>query len=250
MAFRRFAPQNLPSLTFHERTAFAGLAGYLPQLEANIHETLRTRFQVFADLAERDAFFTSPEIGEACLVRPHTDPSTGFDVGATLWTYVEYLTTGFNLLETWMPYDLQFSAYIPTLTNLTDGTSTAYYRRVGVDCRVEWQWSFVGGAPAVGGNPTFSLPFQGITKTTSMIGGAHTLGEAFLIDDNSSDAFGVAIVTASPFTSMILQYQRADLTFVSNASISGAAPFTWATNDRMIAHVNYEIDIENVTFTS
>lgn len=244
----RIMPPNLFSLSQQERTAFSAIGqqtvAAFDSIDADI-DALATRLRYFATIAERDAFYTTPEYGDLALVR-------GGKESTTLWTYTPYTTDSFNSEDAWLPFDFQWQYYDITSgsSNITVGSGTLIgrYKRSGAVCNVEAEFT-LGAGSAVAANPTFGLPFQGSAGAAmgNFIGGGHTFGDVFLKDANSTDYFGCTVITATPFNAFIVQSLRTDLTHLSGASVNSTAPFTWASGDAItLSRTHYTMDIKNI----
>jgi hypothetical protein len=242
--FDRFSPGNLPSLTQQQRTAFAALQAYLPLLEQHIYEQARSRFQVFADLTERDAFFGTPETGDACIV----DNGEG-GRASTLWVYHRHTKDNGNWTSLWLPFDLGWNTFTPTLNNITLGSGTAEgrYKREFTDCKVEFNFT-MGAGSAVAGNPGFVAPFPGIDELGT-VGTALSYGQALLLDTAAADVMALVFFLAGA-TTFVFQYLNAAGTGLTNASVNATTPFTFDATDQILCKLVYEMDVENIVFTS
>lgn len=119
-----------------------------------------------------------------------------------------------------------WSAWSPTLTNLTlgSGSQIANYRRIGKTVDFLWKWTY-GAGSAVGTNPTFTLPVTPSGDWAS--GNTAMFVNATLWDFGTTSYIAEArIVTAS-----VTLVTRSAISTLS--SITSTAPFTWTTSDGM-----------------
>lgn len=126
-----------------------------------------------------------------------------------------------------------WSSYTPTLTNITlgNGTSTAFYRRVGDSIEINFSFK-MGSTSAMGSVPQFSLP-NGLSVDGSKYSapnGEFTVGYG-KVYDSGTDSFEaiVDLVGSNNFSIRIAKRQGAD--YIDFPNISSTVPMTWTTND-------------------
>mgnify|MGYP000988083254 FL=1 len=124
-----------------------------------------------------------------------------------------------------------WKSWTPTWTNLTvgaGGTVVAKYTQIGKT--VHYYLSFTFGTGSSVGDVMFSLP---ITSTNA--GDGAIFGMVRLVDANSAYFCGYVLVNSAT---------TAEITYDNGtggaAVLSSTAPFTWATNDRIVVTGTYE----------
>lgn len=126
-----------------------------------------------------------------------------------------------------------WTAWTPTLTNLTlgNGTVTAVYRLVGktVDYRFKFK---LGSTSAVGTGPAFTLP---VAPNSSIAVLEDLLGSALLLDAGTAQRFG-SVRLLSGSTVEFVGYSTTGVV----TAISATSPHTWATNDTLGCFGTYE----------
>jgi len=128
-----------------------------------------------------------------------------------------------------------WTTWVPSLTNLTVGTTplVAKYRRVGKTVDWKLRFAFSAGA-AVGTTPTFSLP---ATPASDYVVSGEFLfpGTVWLLDSGTRFQQGAlrhdssGVVTLVPWTAIN-----------STGGIDATTPWTWATGDSINAYGTYE----------
>jgi len=118
-----------------------------------------------------------------------------------------------------------WTAWTPTLTNLTLGTGTvvARYRRLGKTLDYKFIFTY-GAGSAVGTSPTFSLPYT-MYSGYSM---ADPLGDVILLDSGTATRRG-STRWASSTTLEILSYSTTGIL----TTVTATVPQTWAAGDTM-----------------
>lgn len=115
-----------------------------------------------------------------------------------------------------------WTAYTPTLANLTlgNGTLAASYRRIGHSLELRFRFT-LGSTSAVGTSPTFSLP-AGMTALNA----SDVCGDLSLQDTGTATRRGQAILSTSTTIGLF--------NFSSTGVLQGTTalvPHTWATTD-------------------
>jgi len=124
-----------------------------------------------------------------------------------------------------------YVAYTPTLTNLTlgNGTRTGAYRKVGRSVKGYAKFT-LGSTSAVTGNPSIGLPVAAASVLS------YTSLQAQLLDSGTANYD--AIVVLSSVNAIGVWYRGgANGTF---SGITSTLPFTWAVNDNIEVHFEYE----------
>lgn len=244
MTVRPYSPPNLPSLSQQDRVAWGGLTQWVPLFE----DQLKSEFITFDSLADRDAYFTAPEHGDTCLVTFHADPSTGYDHGCTVWVYGNWMSQSFNVFDMWMPLDLQWNQFPVTTTNITvgDGTVTGFYMRQGARCAAKYRFT-LGSTSAMGTGPTFSYPFE----AEPLISGVYDeLAFPVVIGDTGTAVYR-GITRYNNSTSFLCLVSNVAATYMVDSGISNIVPHAWASTDVLsVPHIDYNMDLETVVFTS
>lgn len=127
-----------------------------------------------------------------------------------------------------------WTAWTPTLTNLTlgNGTVTARYRLVGKT--LDWRFKFVlGSTSAVGSSPAFTLPNAPHSSYSTT---ADVLGRGTLLQSGITNRDSVARLSSGS-TLILFAYS----TTGAHSTITATAPWTWATGDALSASGTIEI---------
>lgn len=127
-----------------------------------------------------------------------------------------------------------WTAWTPTLTNLTLGSGSllARYRRIGKSVDYIFNFTF-GSGSAVGTNPQFTLPVapNGTTYPDTFWFPAL----AYVLDSGTTER--PAGLTRNGGSALFFRYWDATPKLTT---ITATAPWTWATGDRLIAQGSYE----------
>lgn len=137
--------------------------------------------------------------------------------------------TGPALNPTW-------TAWTPTLTNLTlgNGTKTGRYCQIGKVVHFRF-WFKLGSTSAVASAPAFSLPVAAPALTAA----TEAIGIAEFYDSSAGDVFDGAAFLDSTTTARFFA-RGASLTYTQRANPTSTVPFTWATNDEIAVNGTYE----------
>ena len=126
-----------------------------------------------------------------------------------------------------------WTTWVPTLTNLTQGsgTLTAKYRRVGKT--VDFRFLFIfGAASAVGTSPQFTLPVAPHSDYAAAAGAF--LGSGYLIDASGGARDGAPLYVSG--STVTIQFWNAT---PANTGVTSTGPWTWATGDILEVHGTY-----------
>lgn len=151
---------------------------------------------------------------------------TAFSAGAVI---PNHLISGAGTNWVWQ-------SYTPTWTGFTigNGTQNNDYTQIGKTVIVRIN-VVLGSTSSMSSNPTFTLPVTAVSDYTSA---AIPAGSAFFED------VGVAGYIAFPSirttTTCVVEALSAGGTYLSTASVSSTAPFTWGTGDKIQATIIYE----------
>ena len=129
--------------------------------------------------------------------------------------------------------DMAWTAWTPTLTNMTLGSGTLDCNYVRIGQTIHFRFRFLLGAgSAVGTNPEFSLPVAANAEYLAEF----PLGEAIYVDAGTKtwEAFCEHFNTD---TTAVLRHSDGAGAFTTTTA---TAPFTWTTNDYIMAIGTYE----------
>lgn len=171
------------------------------------------RASVFADVTARNAAIPNPRAGRRVMVgtSQHLHDGTG-----------------------WLAYDTDWTAYTPTLTNMTlgNGTLTAAYLRMGRLARLRFEFEFGSTSSVTGTDWRFTVPSGMDVATWTQI--AHVVQHQWLIhffDNGGSSRIGLCrSETATTIRLLRLDASTAD---VAGFTPSTTTPFTWGSADGM-----------------
>jgi hypothetical protein len=122
------------------------------------------------------------------------------------------------------------TTYTPTLTNLTvgNGTLTAKYAQTGKIVTVYFNFT-LGSTSSVGSNPSMTLPVSAAD--------IYNTAKLFLADYGTVTYWGTA--WNGDATTVYLEVDRADATYLKTAGITATVPHTWAVNDSIVFTLTY-----------
>jgi hypothetical protein len=122
------------------------------------------------------------------------------------------------------------TSYTPTLANLTlgNGTLTAKYAQTGKIVTVYFNFT-LGSTSSVGSNPSITLPVSAADT--------YNTAKVFLADYGTATFWGNA--WNGDATTVYLEVDRADATYLKTAAITSTVPHTWAVNDIIAFTLTY-----------
>ena len=122
------------------------------------------------------------------------------------------------------------TSYTPTLANLTlgNGTLTAKYGQTGKIVTVYFNFT-LGSTSSVGSNPSITLPVSAAD--------IYNTAKVFLADYGTVTFWGNA--WNGDATTVYLEVDRADATYLKTAAITSTVPHTWAVNDSIAFTLTY-----------
>ena len=134
---------------------------------------------------------------------------------------------------------LAWTAYTPTLTNITKGTGPTeayHYAQLGKQVIVRGSIT-LGTGGTLSGSPRFSLPVNASTNQATHAG---PIGLAQFTDASApgTDTFGYAFLFSN--TTVQLSIFNAAGTYLTFSSLSSTVPITWTVSDRIRFQFNYE----------
>lgn len=154
---------------------------------------------------------------------------------ATQFEHIVLVSDGANwiIMERYIPTDWQ--VYTATITHssggMTNGTTSALYRRVGGDIEVMATTAF-GAASAAFTGYAISLP-SGLTVDTGRLSNVNAfvtqLGWSHYLDIGVASFTGTVLYNTT--TTMLLQASNAAGTYLTNNSVTNTIPFTYGAND-------------------
>lgn len=174
---------------------------------------------IFATTAARDAAITAPTEGQ--FAYSQADDS-----------YYVYSGTA------WLPYNLIWRSWTPTINNLTKGTSPTEsytYAQLGKTVFVNF-YIKLGTGGAVSGDVNFSLPVDHASTNRGLADGSVTI-----IDDSASVRYsGMCYPAGTPAYAYIRVF-NASGTYATQTALTSLIPQGgWAINDSITASLVYE----------
>ena len=141
-----------------------------------------------------------------------------------------------NVLDELSAISTAWTAWTPTLGNLTlgNGTLAAVYRRVGKTLDYRFKFT-LGSTSAVGSGPTFTLP-TGATLNSGIAVNVDEVGMAVLTDTGVATRLGIVL----PNSSTVLTIWSFSTTGVVTG-ISATVPHTWGSTDVISCHGTAEL---------
>ena len=201
-----------------------------------------TSGQVLAKNSNTDMDFVWVTSDDANAIQNTIVDAKGDLIGATAADTPARLAVGANNLflransaaATGLEWAGTYTAYTPTLTNITLGNGIVYarYLRVGQLCHTEFEFT-MGSTSAMGTGPQFTLPF------TAALGQFRNAGIGTLQDAGTSNvpANPVFVSTSNVFVAAL----NTSGTYLNETTITATIPFTWTTNDRISVSIVYEV---------
>jgi len=127
-----------------------------------------------------------------------------------------------------------WTSYTPTLYSITQGNGSlvARYTQIGKVCFVFFVFE-LGTTSSVSTTPGFSLP------VTSNQSARYANGDSLLLDTGVAEYYGKIYIENTTRASFFAQ--NASGTYVKDASVTSAVPFTWGTGDKFTANFWYEV---------
>lgn len=130
-----------------------------------------------------------------------------------------------------------WTAWTPTLGNLTLGNGTVVARFIKIGTLVTFSFKFVlGSTSAVGSDPSFTLP---VIPATDWAIGDFPLGRVALLDAGTNVYPGHLHQDVSS-TVVRMRAFNASSTYAAQQLLSSTIPFTWGTADSFFATGSYE----------
>ena len=201
-----------------------------------------TTGQVLAKTSATDLDFTWVTTDDANAIQNSIVDAKGDLIGATAADTPARLAVGADnyFLQaasgqaTGLQWGGAYTAYTPTLTNVTlgNGTRVGRYLRVGNLCHVEFSFT-LGSTSAVAGSLVFSLPFN------ANLAAFRTKGAATLYDSGTQVLMGNSFINAA--NTCAVTAIGTSLTTMSEVGLSATVPFTWTTGDEISVFLVYEV---------
>jgi hypothetical protein len=125
-----------------------------------------------------------------------------------------------------------WTAYTPTLTNITigNGTVVARYQQIGKTTTVFFKLTFGSTTAFPGGVPNFSLPFTAARELGRVV-------NTNLQDAGTADLPGLSYASQ---TGVFIGVQNVSGTYPFINDVSATVPFTWTTSDTVTCQLTYE----------
>jgi hypothetical protein len=118
-----------------------------------------------------------------------------------------------------------WAVWVPTLTNLTQGSGTVTARHRTIGKTMDWRFKFVYGAgSAVGSSPRFTLPN---TPHSSYAATGDALGWGVLLDSGTANHPAIARLVSG---SQVEIFRETD---TSHVTITSTVPWTWTAGDSL-----------------
>lgn len=173
----------------------------------------------FATTAARDAAITSPS--EGMIAYSKADDAY-------------YIYSG----SAWIPYDIGWVAWTPTITGLTQGTGAVtqcYYARIGKTI-VAQGYITLGTGPTGIGTFTISLPVDHANSNRSAI-----VGQTFMRDSVAARSYTgfVSLQGSAPGTIRLFAH-NASATYTYSATQSASIPHSWTSGDYFSFTIVYQ----------
>lgn len=149
------------------------------------------------------------------------------DQAYALDTGVSYEWSG----SAWKTIFVPWTAYTPITSNVSGGTVTGAWCRVGDLVQVSIMHTLTGADFT--GQPTYSLPVNHVSTSTEWLDGT------VLLRDNSAAAELLGVVRKSAATVIAPYCLLASGTYVSFANVNTTTPFTWAIDDTLVMNFSY-----------
>lgn len=124
-----------------------------------------------------------------------------------------------------------WKSYTPTTTNVSGGTLTGSYCRVGKLVTAKIRHTLAGAG--VTGQPSYTMP------VTAASGAVQHIGTGMLQDSSPLTEYS-AVVRKSSSTVVAPYAWAANLTYLQFVNVSATAPFTWASGDVIDLLFTYE----------
>lgn len=122
----------------------------------------------------------------------------------------------------WQTLIHDWVTYTPTATNISGGTLTARYRRIGK--QIEGELRHVLAGAGISGQPSYTLP------VTAADGNVQHIGTGMLQDASPLTEYSAVVRKSS--TTIIAPYAwAASLAYLQFVNVSATTPFTWANAD-------------------
>lgn len=153
--------------------------------------------------------------------------------GSDLWDGLAFFETDtsrlyYRVSSAWVLWMSGWESYTPTGTNISGGTLTAKFRRLGKTRDVVIRHV----SPTVTGSVSYTLP-EAAADTDLHEAGFVTFYDASVPTENKG------WVRLS--TNAILTAANSASTYLAITNLSSSIPFTWATNDFLEARFSYEV---------
>ena len=182
---------------------------------ANMNISAGTGVPVFATTTTRDAAFGGT--GEKTLAEGQV-------------CYVEAAPKKLMIYNgtSWIPYDIDATAYTPTLTNVTlgNGVVNGAYQRIGSYVCVGVHLAF-GSTTSVSGLIGIGLPFTVASGANSRVLPVVALG-----DTGTTTYWGIGVIAESA-TRADIYAQSTSGSYSAVAGTSATVPHTWANTDEI-----------------
>lgn len=179
---------------------------------------MKQSVMVFASSSARDAALTSPTEGMTTY-QEDTNQVTVYSGSA------------------WIPFDLGWTTYTPTLSNVTLGsgyTLSAAYVQIGKTVVVQFYFA-LGSTSAITGDLSFSLPVNQASSNRSA-----SVGTCVVTDSSPATRYpGTVLLSGTPGYAFI-RVGSASGAYLTQIAVSSSVPMTWATADSISTTIIYQ----------
>ena len=135
-----------------------------------------------------------------------------------------------NMVEL-APFFATWTSFTPTMTNVTvgNGTHNSRYLKIGRIVFVNYEFTF-GSTTSISGAPVFSVPFS--------VSGPLMAGQVMFLDAGTQRYIGMVEIENSS-SGVVCQGINTTGTYATQLAPNATNPFTWTTNDKVVASVIY-----------
>jgi hypothetical protein len=132
-----------------------------------------------------------------------------------------------------------WTSFTPTWTNLTvgNGTQSSAFMSAGKLYMVRVQLT-LGSTSSVTGGPEFTLP-----NSVSLASAYDTnmpIGNAIFVDATGGNPWGIVLRSTTTAARCRFASLNASVTYGQSGGMDGSNPFTWTTNDKILAQFMFE----------
>lgn len=134
--------------------------------------------------------------------------------------------------STWKTVYVPWTSYTPTTTNVSGGTVTGQWSRVGDTIHVRIVHAFIGAN--LTGQPSYGLPVNHVDGSI-----VEWLAGSCLLRDSSPATELLGVLRKSNVSSVAPYALAASLSFVQFDNVTPTSPFTWGSGDTIVMNFSY-----------